>query len=92
MTAVRALITRFAPELRQTHQYDRDLRGAVPDAIEGVLSRWETHPGGVRGWRSLGRHRRDDPALHRPPYRVSDRRNEAIRSAGPAPIPEILNY
>lgn len=54
MTAVRARITRVAPELRQTHQYDRDLRGAVPDAIEGVLSRWETHPGGVRGWRSLG--------------------------------------
>ncbi|MFD6060538.1 hypothetical protein ACFWG4_21395 [Rhodococcus wratislaviensis] len=33
-------ITRFAPELGQTHPTDRDLRGAVPDAIEGVLARW----------------------------------------------------
>ncbi|PBC39457.1 protein tyrosine phosphatase [Rhodococcus sp. ACS1] len=50
MGAVLARITRFAPELGQTHPNDRDLRGAIPEAIEGVLAQWDTHPGGVHGW------------------------------------------
>ncbi|MGW5150431.1 tyrosine-protein phosphatase [Rhodococcus koreensis] len=50
MAAVLARITRFAPELGQAHPHDRDLRGAVPEAIEGVLARWDAHPGGVHGW------------------------------------------
>ena len=50
MPAVLARITRFAPELGRAHPHDRDLRGAVPDAIEGVLSHWDTHPGGVHTW------------------------------------------
>ena len=50
MPAILARITRFAPELGRTHPHDRDLRGAVPAAIEGVLSHWDAHPGGVRGW------------------------------------------
>ena len=50
MGAVLARITRFAPELGQTHPNDRDLRGAVPEAIEGVLARWDAHPGGVHAW------------------------------------------
>ncbi|RZK72911.1 MAG: tyrosine-protein phosphatase [Rhodococcus sp. (in: high G+C Gram-positive bacteria)] len=55
MPAVLARITRFAPELGRAHPHDRDLRGAVPDAIEGVLSHWDTHPGGVHTWvRSQG--------------------------------------
>ncbi|WP_009760410.1 tyrosine-protein phosphatase [Rhodococcus sp. JVH1] len=55
MSAVLARITRFAPELGQTHPNDRDLRGAIPEAIEGILTQWDAHPGGVHEWvRSLG--------------------------------------
>ncbi|MFE5704169.1 tyrosine-protein phosphatase [Rhodococcus koreensis] len=55
MPAVLARITRLAPELGRTHPHDRDLRGAVPDALEGVLSQWDSHSGGVHGWvRSRG--------------------------------------
>ncbi|MFC9760199.1 tyrosine-protein phosphatase [Rhodococcus jostii] len=50
MPAVLARITRFAPELGMTHPHDRDLRGAVPEAIEGVLALWDAHPGGVHAW------------------------------------------
>lgn len=55
MPAVLARITRFAPELGRTHPHDRDLRGAVPEAIKGVLSHWDAYPGGVHAWvRSRG--------------------------------------
>jgi protein-tyrosine phosphatase len=50
MDAVLARITRFAPELGQAHPHDRDLQGAVPEAIDGVLARWDAHPGGVHAW------------------------------------------
>lgn len=50
MGAVLARVTRFAPELGRTHPNDRDLRGADPEAIEGVLAQWDTHPGGVHAW------------------------------------------
>ncbi|KOS58159.1 tyrosine-protein phosphatase [Rhodococcus rhodochrous] len=50
MPAVLARLTRFAPELGRTHPHDRDLRGAVPEALEAVLARWDAHPGGVHGW------------------------------------------
>lgn len=50
MDAVLARITRFAPELGQTHPHDRDLLGADPEAIERVLSLWDAHPDGVHGW------------------------------------------
>ncbi|PBC39490.1 protein tyrosine phosphatase [Rhodococcus sp. ACS1] len=50
MPAVLARITRFAPELGRAHPHDRDRRGAVPDAIEGVLAQWETYPGGIHAW------------------------------------------
>ncbi|MCZ4587030.1 MULTISPECIES: tyrosine-protein phosphatase [Rhodococcus] len=50
MGAVLTRITRFAPELGQAHPNDRDLRGVVPEAIEGVLASWDARPGGVRAW------------------------------------------
>jgi protein-tyrosine phosphatase len=50
MPAVLARITRFAPELGQTHPNGRDLRGVVPEALECVLARWDAHPGGVHAW------------------------------------------
>ncbi len=61
MPAVLARITRFAPELGQTHPNDRDFRGAVPDAIEGVLARWDAQPGGVHAW--LRAHGATDEAI-----------------------------
>ncbi|WP_009480567.1 tyrosine-protein phosphatase [Rhodococcus sp. JVH1] len=51
MDAVLARIARVAPELAST---DRDLAGAVPGAIHGVLERWEAFPGGIVRW--LGGH------------------------------------
>jgi hypothetical protein len=50
MPAVLARIARFAPELGLTQPNDRDIRGAVPEAIEGVLSFWDAYPGGVHAW------------------------------------------
>ncbi|CCW11333.1 hypothetical protein EBESD8_18710 [Rhodococcus aetherivorans] len=50
MDAVLARLTRFAPELGQAHPNDRDLRGVVVEAIDGVLARWDNHPGGVHAW------------------------------------------
>ncbi|WP_280344910.1 tyrosine-protein phosphatase [Nocardia neocaledoniensis] len=48
--AILARITRFAPELGETHPNDRDLRGAVPEAIADVLAHWDEYPGGVHAW------------------------------------------
>lgn len=62
MPAVLARITRFAPELGRTHPNDRDLRGAVPDAIEGVLAQWDAQPGGVHAW--LRAHGATDESIH----------------------------
>ena len=50
MDAVLARITRFAPELGRVHPTNRDLVGAPPEAIQGVLDTWDAEPGGVRTW------------------------------------------
>ncbi|BAH31519.1 putative protein-tyrosine-phosphatase [Rhodococcus erythropolis PR4] len=50
MGVVLARMNHFAPGTGEQYPNDRDVVGAVPEAIEGVLAHWDSHYGGVHGW------------------------------------------
>ena len=50
MGAVLARMNYFTPGTGQQYPNDRDVVGAVPEAIEGVLAYWDAHRDGVHGW------------------------------------------